>query len=450
MEKLDGEVGVTVKNDAEMKELERSLYALIDANFEAQLAETREVLHVRGVPDSGGERPSGVEGPLDDLLHRAQRMGFLTKNIDSDVGCVEMGEGALTGIWARLPGGDGSVVDEPGAADDRGTAVAFLYAMKALRDSGLPLRRRFRLILGPDGGGSRCISRYACTEAQPILSFSPDAELSVINAEQGILRVTISQSAPIEANGGTELIGLNGGDRFNEVPELAEAVIRCDAEEWEAIIAACRDLDVLLEGPSEVKITARGAAHATEPEKGGNAVQKLLWRLADLDFCRADGMLIDAVCRMAGQGHSGDGLGIESRDGVPLTCNLAAVRMEANETRKTKTVLMKLDIRYPVTFTPDDVIGNMKKAATEAGAELVVNTHKPPLYIPESHESVQTLLNACRATAERPLSVKGRARSMPDPANQAGENEAGLRDVTHTYAEALVRINESGPRSSDP
>jgi succinyl-diaminopimelate desuccinylase len=77
-----------------------------------------------------------------------------------------------------------------GSVDDKGPAMAALFAMAALRESQIALRRRFRLIVGLDEeSGSRCIKYYRENAELPEFSFSPDASFPVVNAEKGILRI---------------------------------------------------------------------------------------------------------------------------------------------------------------------------------------------------------------------------------------------------------------------
>ncbi len=102
-------------------------------------------------------RPYG-DGPAEVLaaaLEMASEMGFRTKNYDNYVCAVDFNElENKLDILAHLdvvPGGDGWSVTEPfdpvvkdgklygrGTIDDKGPAVAALYAMKAVRDLDIP------------------------------------------------------------------------------------------------------------------------------------------------------------------------------------------------------------------------------------------------------------------------------------------------------------------------
>ena len=117
-----------------------------------------------GTPAEG--MPFG-EGPAKALkvgLKIAEELGFKTVNLDNYCGYAEMGEGdEIVGIAGHLDivpvGGDwthdpftltrdGDYVYGRGTTDDKGPILEALYAMKLLRDSGVKLNKRVRLIMG--------------------------------------------------------------------------------------------------------------------------------------------------------------------------------------------------------------------------------------------------------------------------------------------------------------
>lgn len=463
----------------------RKMHELIDASFDEQIRQTQETLRIRSVLDESkitDEHPLGPDltRALEDFLARAKRLGFTTKNVDNYAGYAEMGNGELIGVLAHLdvvPEGSAGEWRHPpfagviedgklygrGAGDDKGPAIASLFAMKALRDSGAILKKRFRLIVGLDEeSGSRCIEHYNAAEEQPAFSFSPDASFPVVNAEKGILRAVITKRVKIGgAYGKPEITSLSGGDRFNVVPAEAQATLKNPPEN---LLGPCADMDVTESRESAV-IKAKGvSAHAMEPEKGENALQKLLACLDNLALAPHDRELIASAFALVGAGHSGDGLGIAGADEMsgPLTCNLAAAGLTISGDGTQKELSLKLDIRYPVTADADRMIGSIYEAALAAGGELSINTHKKPLYIPETNPAVQILLDAYETvTGDRPapISIGGGTycRFMPNAvsagpvfpgepelAHQRDEYESldNLRKSTHIYAEALARFNE--------
>ena len=75
----------------------------------------------------------------------------------------------------------------------RGTATIrsghrSLYAMRAVKELGIPVRKNVRLILGTDEEcGSSDIEHYYSVEKEAPMTFSPDGEFPVVNIEKGRL-----------------------------------------------------------------------------------------------------------------------------------------------------------------------------------------------------------------------------------------------------------------------
>ncbi|MDR2779665.1 MAG: Sapep family Mn(2+)-dependent dipeptidase [Synergistaceae bacterium] len=459
------------------------LHDIVDADFDDMLASLSELIGIRSVLEENERSKSHPFGPrmteaLEKFLNTARKFGFRTANIDNMSGYAEIGEGHLLGVLVHLdvmPAGNAENWKSPpfemtvadgrvygrGVSDDKGPAVSSLYALKALAGSGVKLNRRFRVIAGLDEeSGFRCIERYKKSEEIPEMSFSPDGMFPVVNAEKGIIhfvmRRKISCADTVRL---PELSAIGGGDRFNIVPDKLELFFRR---------ASAGNLElVLMPIGAVVKNTGNGvlaqvhgkSAHAMEPRKGENAIQKFLSVVGSLDFgppeLHAELMKLGALFKMETDGAS---LGIASSDDVSgaLTCNLAAISFEDG------VISVKGDIRYPVTTSGDFVTGGLEKSAGEAGWELEIASHSPPLFVPPDSELVKTLLDAYESVTGEigyPISIGGGTyckampnavsfgASFPDDEDTAHRpNEyltlETMRKMTHIYAEALARFNE--------
>ena len=157
-----------------------------------------------GTPAEGmpfGEGPAKV---LHEALQIADELGFKTVNLDNYCGYAEMGEGEeIVGIAGHLDivpaGGDwtydpfkltreGDYVYGRGTTDDKGPVMEALYAMKLLRDSGVKLNKRVRLIMGcNEENGSRCMEHYNEVAEELSCGFTPDANYPCIHGEKGML-----------------------------------------------------------------------------------------------------------------------------------------------------------------------------------------------------------------------------------------------------------------------
>ena len=190
--------------------MQEILNQLIDASFDRLVKDTQELVSINSVLDEstageGAPFGKGIRETLELILEKGKEMNMETKNCDGYAGHIQLGEsGELMAILAHMdvvPAAgqwtfdpysavvsDGKLYGR-GAVDDKGPAMACLYAMKAIKDSGLPVSRRVRLILGTDEETfARGIHYYLDREEHPAFGFSPDAEFPIIHAEKGILR----------------------------------------------------------------------------------------------------------------------------------------------------------------------------------------------------------------------------------------------------------------------
>lgn len=362
------------------------------------------------IPSIKGEAapgaPFGKENRqcLDQAMADCRRMGFQTEIFDGYVGHADLGEGNTRDALAILahldvvPEGDGwhyppygAVIENGrmygrGTSDDKGPAVAALYAMKAVKDAGIPLRRKVRLILGCDEeSGWEDIEHYNKVATMPRMGFSPDASYPIINIEKGICRLALHGKL---SGDGLKVIAFNNGERPNVIPGRASALIAGDAATAAQAEAAAKKLDI----PAEVKLTEEGIAitvtgisgHAAYPETARNANGEMLLLLRELGV-QGD---LRALADKIGLDYKGEGLQISVSDGISgyLTCNLGIIR--AGE----KGVYATLDIRYPVMTNPDMIIKNA--AASLPGMQVETLEVKEPHYVPAGSELVQNLLDA--------------------------------------------------------
>ena len=186
-----------------------------DPSAEAALVEAvSRLVRIRSVrePAQPG-KPFGA-GPAEALaeaLTLAGELGFATRNYENYVGTADLNDQeTLVHILGHLDvvgEGTGWTVTDPyipkvvdgmlygrGTDDDKGPLMAALFAMKAVRDLGIPLKHNARLIMGTDEeSGSSDIAYYYAREPFAPYTFSPVAEFPVINIEKGATNLS-SQS----------------------------------------------------------------------------------------------------------------------------------------------------------------------------------------------------------------------------------------------------------------
>ena len=371
----------------------------------ACLQENLRIPSVQG--DAAPDAPYGIEvkQSLDHVLKSAQALGFRTENVDNHLGWCEYGEGeemiAVLGHLDVVPAGDGWTVDPYGAdisdgkiwgrgtTDDKGPTIAALFALAALRDSGLPITKRIRLLFGcNEETGSADVKYYLAKGGEvPVMGFTPDGEYPVINGEKGIINVTFG--ADYVQEGELKLLSIQGGTAPNVVPAFASAKIGC------CPLTAARFAKLNATGlrfiPKEYGLLVESygvSAHGSTPGLGENAIGRLLMALDTLPFTGKLADLIHFLASTLGMETDGASAGIALQDAVSggLTLNLGTLNADENH------MIMKINYRYPVTFCYDDCGPRFNKAFTDAGFVIENEVHKAKLYIPEDSQLVSTLL----------------------------------------------------------
>ncbi len=359
-----------------------------------------------GAPESGAPFGRAVRDCLDKALEICGGLGFKTKNFDGYVGTAELGENPILGVLAHLdvvPEGtgwtghpytariqDGKLFGR-GAIDDKGPAVAAIYALKALKELGVPLKRGVRLILGTNEEcGSGDLAYYFTKEAPPKYSFTPDGNYPVINLEKGRLGGRFEVCSEQENIG---LVSFNSGKTANAVPEKTNAVLNgVEIAEIEAAIEKSNLSGVsfrLEQLDGCVKIYCDGtSAHASTPSMGKNSLTALLAVLALLNLPDAASKHLQRLAKLFPYGDNrGESLGIYCCDeeSGELTCVLSILDYENGK------LAGCFDARLPICADYQKLGAGVAKTLSELGFEFKFHGAKPHFVSPNS-EFVQSLL----------------------------------------------------------
>lgn len=340
---------------------------------------------VTGPAEPGKPFGPGPAAALEEALALCGELGFTTHNYDGYVGLADLNgrETALhiLGHLDVVAEGTGWTATQPyapkladgllygrGVSDDKGPVVAALFAMKAVKDLGVPLKSNVRLIMGTDEeSGSSDIAYYYAREPFAPYTFSPDADFPLINIEKGHYRPDFGA---VWARSGAlpRVSAFKGGFRANVVPPEAEA--RVDGLKAGQAAPLCARLEVetgarftLTEEEGGLRVHCAGKnAHASTPAGGNNAITALLTLLCELPLAECGGtQAIRALHALFPHGDTaGRALGIAQADGASgaLTLNLAL--MTLTETGFTA----KIDVRFPLCADED----NCRRAAEAAFA----------------------------------------------------------------------------------
>ena len=374
----------------------------------ACLQQNLRIPSVQGAPEKGAPYGTAVRKSLDHVLEAAAAMGFKTCNVDGHVGWCEYGSGeemvAVLGHLDVVPAGDGWSFDPwggeirddkifgRGTMDDKGPSIAALFALEAIRDLGLPLKRRIRLIFGcNEETGAQDVKYYLAQGGEiPVMGFTPDAEYPVIHGEKGIINATCSRS--YTQTGPLKLISFQGGTAANVVPNYAKAELSCSRALAETIGAMTFEKVTFTLTDTGVLVEARGEnAHGSTPWLGENAIGRLILALKELPFGGELASVITFLADRLGMDTIGKAASIHLHDKPSGDLSLNWGVLNADET----SMSLVINYRYPVTFCFDDC-GPAFSALFEANGFTVSQTHKEKLYIPTDSQLVKTLLNVYR------------------------------------------------------
>lgn len=382
------------------------------------------------------------------MLDTCKGFGFRTVNLDNQLGYAEIGEGEeLFGILAHLdvvPVGSGwdhdpfsaTVCDDGyiygrGVVDDKGPAVASVYAMKDVLESGRKFTKRIRIIFGQteEKGPWSDMDYYKEHEELPTMGITPDADFPALYGEKGIMHFTLSM--PKDKAG---FISVSGGQASNMVADEAKGSVKC--------------------GNSVRDFYEQGkASHGSSPQEGKNAISMLMAEVGDAtDDC---GMANFYNKYIAFDVH-GERFGLDFLDEESgrLTLNVGKIEMTED------TVDLKMDIRYPVTFKSEEVISKLEAVAKAEGLTFILEEDKAPIYMDKNGPLITELVKVYRDITglddeARVIGGGTYARAMPNivafgpmiPGRECTEhqrNERILLDdyllLRKVYGEAFKRI----------
>ena len=353
----------------------------------------------------------------------AKGYGFDAHIVDDKLCIVEFGSGEPElGILAHLdvvPAGEGWET-EPyacvfkdgrlygrGVSDDKGPAVAALYALKAVKELRLPLKKRVQLILGSDEErGSSDVKWYVKNYPTPPKVFTPDGDFPVINTEKG--RIHITFHADVGKMEGVHVVSVHGGTVVNAVPASAEAVVAgitlCEAQKAADVLRGTEAELRCAPAPEGVRVTALGrASHASVCGEGVNAVCALLRYLLALPLSDNGGhRAIRVLYQAIPFGDTcGSALGVRCSDSVSgeLTVNLGVFDYSAGG------IFGGIDCRVPVSGDGERVFAGVQQALSGA-LETELADMVRPHNTPETSDFVRGLLRIYTDYTSLPASAE--------------------------------------------
>lgn len=383
-------------------ELREQVRAWLDAHEEEMVRDIGRLVRYRSVSRPGTEdAPYGPEcaAALAEMLDMGREYGFETHNAENRCGSVTWENGGKTiGLWAHLdvvPEAEGWLYPPysctrkgdfligRGVGDNKGPAVGGLYAMRCIRELGLPFRSSIRQVAGCDEEkGMSDVEYYVSRYPVPDFSLVTDSGFPVCYGEKGILEAEL-WSPPLEG-----VREWSGGTASNIVPDACTLLLdggEAPASLPEGISAAAEE--------GGLRLCARGfARHTAAPEGGVNAIGRLCGFLEKSGLLpEKDRETVSFLKEVCGCFY-GETLGIACADEPSgrLTCVGSLLRMEQNR------AVLTLNIRYPVTLKGGALLEKLRQTAGAYGFETVLLQDSAPNYFNPDSPLVEALCEVYR------------------------------------------------------
>lgn len=398
------------------KELKQKMTEMQPEIIRAVQAAVR-IPSVKGETQTDAPYGPGPKKALAYALQLAESLGLQTGSLDNRVGWAEYGSKAeMVGVLGHLdvvPAGDGWTTDPFGAEikdgvlygrgvlDDKGPVIGAIFALKAIRDLQLPLRRRIRVLFGTDEeNGSSCMQYYnEHGGEQPALGFTPDADYPLIYCEKGTTNAVLG--GKVQDKGRIRVLSFQGGTAANIVTPSCTLVA-----EGALQVQTTPGVHAVYENGRTTVTAAGKGAHGSIPALGENAAVKLLGAVHENDFGGDFQKLSDFILQMLGDDTRGKRLGIFDHDEETgdTTVNLGIVQYDGEQMKLT------LDIRHPKTTDVKNVKDKVVQAAQKFGLPVQKLWQVPLLYVPKTSPLVQTLLSVYRQETgdqSEPMAIGG-------------------------------------------
>ena len=449
----------------------------VEQRKDALIEDAKKLLQIKSVLDEENATEDaplgeGVKEALDFMLQLSEKDGFTPKNVGNLAGHLEFGQGEeIVGVLCHVdvvPEGDGWSSDPygaeirdgkiyaRGAIDDKGPTMAAYYAMKIVKELGLPLNKRVRMIIGTDEESDwRCVDHYFENEEMPAMGFAPDADFPIIYAEKGIADFDLVQSGEGSDNGGeikATVLSFESGRRYNMVPDFAKAALEVSNEPTE-IVQMYADFLKMNELPGKYYIEngvlileLEGiSAHGMEPKNGKNAGLFMSKFLSELKIDTKASHYFQFATTYFYDESRGKKLGIAYSDDITgdLTINVGKLSYTQDNGGR-----LGLNVRYPVTNNMDDTKGSLEGVLNEEQFVIENFSDSKPHHVAEDDFLIQTLKNVYEEqTGEKAelLSIGGGtyARSLKSGV-AFGPLFPGREDIAHQkdeymYIEDMLR-----------
>ena len=307
----------------------------------------------------------GPKRALDYVLQLAETMGFRTGSAGDAVGWAEAGptdDPEYFGVLGHLDVVDveddwhyppyqltqvGNMLYGRGALDNKGPFLSSLLALYLIKEQGIKLKRRVRIMFGTDEeSGSRDIPYYLASQPAPTHGFTPDCKFPIVYGERGLVDLTIT--LPITDGSTKQITSLTGPFDRSYLPDTAT---------------------VMLANGQTVEYTGKKAP-SNAPDMADNVIPKLAQDLAALTGTTGN-FFQWVVAKLADQ-YDGHNLGLDFSDEASGALQLSLYQAEV----KSDEVSINISMRYPISIAEDQILTQLKSQLLP-GMTVTVNRSFP-------------------------------------------------------------------------
>ena len=390
--------------------MDEKLISYIKSKKENFISDLKRLVDIKSVRETAKDGMPFGEGPaavLKEAEKIASEHGFSVTNFDNYAGEIQLGEnpdlmllGHLDVVsegdnWTREPYNmsvEGDRLYGRGTTDDKGAALACLYAVEAVRECYGEPDTGVRLVLGcGEETGSEDMTYYFSKREKLKYTLSPDADYPLINLEKGRFAPKFTRKCTSSA-----VVEINGGETANIVPGKANALVKnITADRINSLISEVAEKTgasySVTQENGNVRINCTGvSAHAACPEKGNNANSALIVLLLSLDINdELTSALKDIYALIGHNDTNGKAMGVAMSDekSGELSFNFGILKYDGS------VLLCGLDLRCPLCADESNVKQVIKNNIENIGFNFVGDPKMRKVhYVPENAEIVKEAL----------------------------------------------------------
>ena len=321
---------------------------------------------------------------------------------------TKLGDEKSIGLFGHLdvvPVSDGWIYNPPfapqehngfligrGISDNKAGVVMSLYALKLIKELGLPLRSTVKAFLGcNEETGMEDIAAFAREQKVPEVNIIPDGDYPMSLGEKSIFHLFAKSSKPL-----SQVLSFEGGMAANVILGECTATLSYDTVLFEELKAFVADKDAyeLSAFENKIVLSAKGiTSHGSRPEGSRNAGKMLLDALFACEaFYKEDKDILAPVYAWLSDDY-GAAFGIKVCDehfGYTTATNGIMRIIDG-------CFCLSFDIRYGTAISADEVYQKVEEPIKNAGYIMADANNSRGFCIDENSAPAKAMIDTYKA-----------------------------------------------------